>query len=408
MSPRFLLENARWLGAGLLLSLSSSFGQTFFIALFAGRIQAEYGLSDGEWGTIYTGATVASAALLFQLGRLADTVPLSRLAALTALAYAGVALGMALVTTVWLLPVLIFGLRFCGQGMLSHISVTAMGRWFRAHRGRAVAIAGLGYSAGEALLPAIAVGLMAWIGWRETWLVVAAVLAVLAAPGFLWILSESRRPKGAALDGGIATGLDGRHWERREVLRHWSFWVLMPAVLTPSFIGTVIFFHPVHIAGVKGWDLVEMAVGYPVYAVMTVAAVLTSGWLVDRVGPARVLPVFLLPMGAGIFLIGPGETVGAWFLALGLIGVTQGMSQAVWGALWPELYGTAHLGGVRAMATTAMVFSTAVGPGVTGVLIDLGVTFPEQCLAMALWCVVQSAALVGVSRRLIAASAPSV
>jgi MFS family permease len=161
----------------------------------------------------------------------------------------------------------------------------------------------------------------------------------------------------------------------------------------------------VHIAAVKGWDLADMALGYPVYAALTVTSVMTTGWLADRLGPARLLPAFLLPMAAGIVLIGPGQTVSAWFLAVGFIGVTQGMSQAIWGALWPELYGTRHLGGVRAMATTAMVFSTAVGPGVTGLLIDAGIDFPAQCLAMGLWCVALAAVLVAVSRRLAVARA---
>jgi len=405
MATRFLRENARWLGAGVALTLSSSFGQTFFISLFAGEIQGAYGLTDGEWGTIYTAATLTSAAVLFQLGRLADSVPLGRLAVAIAAIYACVALGMALIDSVFVLPILIFGLRFCGQGMMGHIALTAMGRWFRAHRGRAVAIAGLGYSTGEALLPAIAVAAIAAIGWRETWMVVACLLAFAAAPGFAWLLSESRQPRSDTTGGDVTAGLGGRHWARREVLRHWSFWVLVPAVLTPSFIGTVIFFHPVHIAEVKGWDLVEMALGYPVYAALTVCSVLITGWAVDKLGPARLLPAFLVPMGFGIVLIGPGEAVTTWFAAIALIGLTQGMSQAIWGALWPELYGTRHLGGVRAMATTAMVFSTAVGPGVTGLLIDAGIPFHEQCLAMGLWCAVQAGALILVSRRLIAARA---
>ncbi len=77
---RFYRDNSRWLLAGLMLAFCSSFGQTFFISLFAGQIKAAYGLSDGGWGSIYTVATLISAALLIQAGGLADTVPLRRLA----------------------------------------------------------------------------------------------------------------------------------------------------------------------------------------------------------------------------------------------------------------------------------------------------------------------------------------
>jgi hypothetical protein len=47
-----------------------------------------------------------------------------------------------------------------------------------------------------------------------------------------------------------------------------------------------------------------------------------------------------------------------------------------------------------------MVLSTAIGPGITGVFIDLGVTFPEQGSALALWCVLLSLGLIPVMRRL--------
>ena len=47
---RFVRDNARWLAAGILLTWSSSFGQTYFISLSAGHIRDTFGLSHGEWG----------------------------------------------------------------------------------------------------------------------------------------------------------------------------------------------------------------------------------------------------------------------------------------------------------------------------------------------------------------------
>ncbi len=345
---RFYRDNARWLTAGLMLALCSSFGQTFFISLFAGQIKTAYGLSDGGWGSIYTVATLISAALLIQAGGLADTVPLRRLALMVLGLYVVVAAGMAFNTSIWGLVALIAGLRFCGQGMMGHISVTAMGRWFHAHRGRAVAVAGLGYSLGEAVLPTVAVALIAWIGWRAAWAAVAGVLALGFAPLLMWLLNESRRPQGVA-EADLGAGIGGRHWRRREVLGHWLFWALMPGILAPSFIGTSAFFHQVHVSEVKGWSLALMVLGYPAYAAVTVVSSLACGWLVDRAGAVGLLPFYLLPMAAGIVIIAPGESVGSWYLMMALIGLTQGGSVALLGALWPELYGTRHLGAITVM-----------------------------------------------------------
>ena len=66
----FLRDNARWIAGGFLLCFFSSFGQTFFIALSGGEIRAEYGLSNGEWGSLYMLATLASAVTLTQFGRI--------------------------------------------------------------------------------------------------------------------------------------------------------------------------------------------------------------------------------------------------------------------------------------------------------------------------------------------------
>jgi hypothetical protein len=85
---------------------------------------------------------------------------------------------------------------------------------------------------------------------------------------------------------------------------------------------------------------------------------------------------------------------------MALIGLTQGGSVALLGALWPELYGTRNLGSIKALATSAMVFATALGPGVTGMLIDAGIMFPDQTWGFALWCLLGSGMFVMVRTRL--------
>lgn len=377
MDRAFLKTNARWLSAGLVLTLGSSFGQTYFISIFADRIMEDYGLTDGQWGAIYTVATLASAATLIFAGTLADRFRVARLAALILIGYAAIAVGMAINDNVYVLVFLIFGLRFCGQGMISHVGITAMARWFRAHRGRAVAIAGLGYSVGEATLPAAAALAEPLIGWRTTWLIVAALLIFAFLPFITWLARDERSPRGTA-DSDHHPGRDGHTWTRREVLHHRLFLALMPAVIANSFIGTVIFFQIAHIASTMGWQKLEMTAAYPVYAGTTICVSLLAGWAVDRWGPDRLLPWFLLPVGMGVAFIGPFPGLWSWFVALGLCGMTTGMAHAVWGAYWAEIYGTRHIGGIKAIASSAMVVGSAIGPGVTGLVIDLGVGFAGQ------------------------------
>lgn len=168
-------------------------------------------------------------------------------------------------------------------------------------------------------------------------------------------------------------------------------------------MGTVVFFHQVHVAEIKGWTLIAMAPAYPAWALSEVAAAFVAGWAADRFGPARLLPLTVLPMGVGIALIGMGETPLAWITGIGLIGVTQGMTNTIWGTLLPATYGTNHIGSVRAVAAAVLVVSTALGPGMGGVIIDAGISVPQQAGAMALWCFGLSLAMWPVMRRILRA-----
>ena len=166
MAANFYARNAWWLSTGATFMFASSFGQTYFISLFAGEIRATFGLSNGEWGGLYTLSTLASAACLMHFGRLADTMTVTRLAGAVLLLYAAAAATFALAPNVAVLALAVFGLRFCGQGMMTHISMTAIARWFRANRAKAVAVAVLGFPLGEALWPLVAVGVLETLGWR--------------------------------------------------------------------------------------------------------------------------------------------------------------------------------------------------------------------------------------------------
>lgn len=396
---QFLRGNLRWLAVGFLLTFTSAFGQTWFISLFAGFLKETHGLTDGSWGGLYTIATLSAAALMFWKGGLADTAPLSRLAPAVTIVFTTAAVGMALAPSIYVLGFVLFLLRFCGQGMFSHMAMTAMGRWFEARRGRAVAITNLGHPAGEIALPLIVVALIAGVGWRSTWGIVAVVLCLLVVPALIWLLSDDRSPAGHTAQI-VRSGLMGRQWRRGDAVRHWLLPALLPVLLTPGFIGTVVFFQQAHIADVKGWSLPEMAPGYTAFGLATVASAFTSGWLADRFGALRLLPLLVVPMGIGVALIGPATEVWGWYLALGVIGITQGMASSLWGVLFPMLYGTVHLGAIRSLATTIMVISTAIGPGITGVLIDAGIDFPTQSLFLGLWCAVIALLCIIISRKL--------
>lgn len=367
----------------MLLTCLSSFGQTFFIALFASDIQAEFDLGHGAWGAMYTLGTTASALVMVWAGRQADIFRVRTLGAMSLAALALACIAMAINPWLWLLPFVIFALRLTGQGMMSHIAAVAMARWFVATRGRALSISALGFSLGQALFPIAVVAMMFVLDWRSIWVICAAI-ALLGIPVLLSLLSQERTPASMA-KSNESLGMNARHWQRKDVMRHPLFWLMVPALLGPSAFNTAFFFHQVHYAEVVGITSMQMVSYFPLYTVVTVGAMLLSGALLDRFGTARLLPFHQFPMVIAFLIFAThalGLGYGFFFLAL-----TAGAQATLIAAFWAEFYGTAHLGAIKAMAAAIMVFGSAIGPGITGVLIDVGIGIETQYIGVAAYFV---------------------
>ncbi|WP_439527300.1 MFS transporter [Pannonibacter sp.] len=393
----FLGSNARWLGAAFLLTAFSGFGQTFFISLSAGDLRAAFGLSHGELGSLYMLATLGSALTLPTLGRTLDRFSVLQVAAAVILTLAGFCLAMALVPNAIVLVIVIYGLRLFGQGMMLNTAMTATGRWFEAQRGRAVSVVGLGYPVSEALLPITFVTISALVGWRQTWGLAALVLVFAVLPLVLQLLSKERVPKGQDL-GRSSTAR--RNWNRAEVLKDPLFYVVTAGVLAPPFIATAILFHQVYLTELRGWPKELFALAFMVMSATAVISSLVLGGLIDRFTARALLPFMLVPLTAGCVVLALVHQPAGVYLFMALLGLSNGFVATFIGALWPELYGTAHLGAIRSVVFAVMVFASALGPGLTGWLIDLGVPFDLQILGMGLYCLAMIGALTAAARTL--------
>jgi MFS family permease len=393
----FLRENARWLAAGFLLTFASSFGQTFFISVFASEIRGAFGLSHGAWGAVYAAATMGSAAVMLLAGGLTDRFRVRHIGLGILVGLACAAVAMAHATEVWMLVIVIFLLRLFGQGLMGHTAMVAMARWFVATRGRAVSVAGLGVALGEAMLPILFAAALTLGDWRNLWLVAAC--ALLALVPVLWaLLRQERTPQSFAAAAG-ATGIGGRMWTRADVLRHPVFWLMLPALMGPAAWNTAFFFQQVHLAEAKGWGHVTLVALFPLFTATSVGFMLLSGGLVDRFGSTRLAGVYLMPLALGYLGFWLAGSVGAGALSIVLMGAGVGMHVTLMATFWAEAYGTRHLGAICAMMAAIMVLGTALGPALTGTLIDLGIDFPAQSIGIALYFAVASG-LAGLAGRL--------
>ena len=260
-----------------------------------------------------------------------------------------------------------------------------------------MSIAALGFSFGEALLPIVFVALLGMFDWRLLWLV-AAMIAAAGIPLLLLLLRRERTPQSLATSEQ-STGMQARQWTRGEALRHRLFWFMVPALLGPPAFNTAFFFQQVHYAEVKGWAHLDLVALFPVYTAISVGAMIVSGWLLDKLGTARLMPFYQVPMVAAFVFFAYATSPASALFGFFFLALSTGANMTLPNAFWAEFYGTAHLGSIKAMAAAVMVLGSALGPGLTGVLIDAGVGIEAQYLGVAGYFVFASAMMaIGVTQ----------
>jgi MFS family permease len=392
------LIRAEWrlLLFGFLMTFGSSLGQTYFIGLFGGDIRRDLQLSHGDFGAIYSAATLASSVLLLWTGVLIDKLDLRHY---TYMVVVGLCVGCLMIAgsgSAATLFLSIFVLRHLGQGLMGMAGPTTMVRYIDHQKGKANALSGIGYSLSEALLPSIVIAQLALMSWRQSWVAWAALLAVTVPLGIRALLQGHEQRHASYLQEVTAHPDPGspdrrRHWSRAEVVRDPLFYMFMPALLAQPMLFTGFMFHQVHLVEVKGWPLAAWGSLYVLYALVAIVCKLWAGLLVDSYGAIRLTPLVCLPFGLGLLFLASSDSllVGALFMTLmaGSIGVYSTLSSP----FFAEMYGSLHLGSIKSVTTAAMVFSSAIAPVLMGWLIDRGVSIETMALGGVAYVVVASA-----------------
>ena len=393
----FIINNLRWLTAGALLTFLSSFGQTYFISIFSGEIRNTFDLSHGDWGLIYGFGTFASAIVMIWAGGLTDILRVRKLGPIVLCALSASCLFMAFNPLVALLPVVIFCLRLTGQGMSTHIAAVAMSRWFVSNRGKALSISNLGFSFGEALIPLFLVSALIYFSWQKIW-ILAALVTFFSIPILIWLLRQERSPQSIDSEDQ-SLGMNKLHWTRKQTISHPLFWFMMPAVIGQSAFNTAFFFQQVHFSEIKGWEHLNLVSMFPVYTGVAICMMILSGILLDKLGTAKLIPYFQLPMIIAFILFAFGETLYSALLGFIFLGITSGANTTLPNAFWAEFFGTKHLGSIKAAAAAAMVLGSAIGPALTGILLDFDISLNFQYVGISIFFVLSSLLMwVGVSR----------
>ena len=358
---------------GFIFTFFSSFGQSYFLGLFNSSIREALSITHGQFGSIYASATLCSSLLLIWVGKKIDDVNIFKFAFFVIILLSFSCFFFSRVTSVFLLFIAIFLMRFSGQGMMSHTASTTISRYFTITRGRALSISWFGLSSAEFIMPVLMVYLLTFIDWQNLWLIFSiSVLIILPIASFLLIKNlnlDSREVN----DENIKE-VEIKQWKRSEVIKDYRFYIISSNMLAMPWIFTGFAVFQSFVQTSKGWGPYVIAQSFMSYSVLSVLTLFFSGFLIDKFTSKKLLIYMNIPLLLSVIVLFFFDTPVTAFIFLGLVGISNGFANILGSSTWAELYGVKYLGSIKALTTALMVFATAFGTALFGYLIDIGFT----------------------------------
>ena len=358
---------------GFIFTFFSSFGQSFFLGLFNTPIRNELGITHGQFGSIYAAATIFSSLLFIWAGKKIDEFRLLDYSFFVIILLFLSTLFFSFINSIYFLAIGIFLMRFSGQGLMSHTSSTAISRYFEKSRGRALSTVWLGLSTAEFILPVLVIYFLTTYSWRSVWQVMSIII-ILILPLIInftikKINFESREEN---LEEKLKIKI--KSWKRTEVLKDFRFYIISSNILAMPWIFTGMAVYQSFISDSKLWETYTIPKAFMVYSIASIVTLFLSGFLVDKFTSRKLIPIMNIPLLlAMVVLFYSKQEVSAYFF-LGLIGISNGFGNILGSSTWAEIYGVKYIGSIKALTTAFMVFSTALGTVVFGILIDNGFT----------------------------------
>ena len=361
---------------GFIFTFFSSFGQSFFLGLFNSSIRDALSITHGQFGTIYASATLLSSLVIIWVGKKIDDIDVFKFGTFVTLLLSFSCYFFSKVSSITFLFIAIFLMRFSGQGLMSHTATTTISRYFTKSRGKALSTGWFGLSTAEFLLPVFIIYLLTFMEWRSIWINISFVILLLPIISFLLI--KNIKLYSREIDNNKnKRNIKIKNWKRIEVIKDYRFYIVCANMLAMPWIATGIFVYQSFILSSKNWGPYVIAQSFMAYSILSVITLFIAGFLIDKFSSRKLLIYMNLPFLLSLFLIIVFDNPIVSFLFLGLIGISNGLANVLGSSTWAEVYGVKHIGSIKALTTALMVFSTAFGTAVFGLLIDKGFSIEQ-------------------------------
>tara|TARA_Y100001960_G_scaffold170612_1_gene178920 strand:+ start:408 stop:1619 length:1212 start_codon:yes stop_codon:yes gene_type:complete len=384
---------------GFIFTFFSSFGQSFFIGLFNSNIRADLNISHGQFGTIYAMATLISSFSLIWIGKKIDDFKLINFSFFVIFLLFFSSIFFSFVNSIYLLFAGIFLLRLSGQGLMAHTASTSISRFFNLNRGKSLSITWFGLSVAEFILPITMVFFLTIYSWRSIWLSIGLLIIL-----FLPVLSFFTIRKITLLSREeVKTNIkskDIKNWKRKEILLDPKFYLISLVMLALPAINTGVFVYQSFILESKNWGDFVIAKSFMFYAILSVTTLFIAGPTVDRYTSRKILPLMNIPSLLGMLILFYFDHHTSSYFVLGLMGISNGLANVLGSSTWAEIYGVKYIGSIKALTTSMMVFSTAFGTAVFGMIIDSGYSIEVIAMVSFLYILVSNILIIIFRRKI--------
>ena len=385
---------------GFIFTFFSSFGQSFFIGIFNSSIRNEMSISHGQFGSIYASATLLSSFLLIWIGKKIDDINISKFAFFVILLLSFSCFLFSKISSILLLFTGIFLIRFSGQGMMSHTATTTISRYFTKSRGKALSTAWFGLSAAEFILPVLIIYFLTIYNWRDIWIGISIFTIVFLPVASYFLVKNLKFESREITSEENIKEKNIKHWKRFEVVKDYRFYIISANMLAMPWIATGTFVYQSFILNSKDWGPYVIAQSFMVYSVMSVITLFVSGFLIDKFTSRKILIYMNIPLFIAAMVLFYFDSPFSSFIFFGLIGITNGLCNVLGSSTWAEIYGVKYIGSIKALTTALMVFATAFGTAVFGVLIDRGFTIEQISLVSATYIFISIISLFFIRKNL--------
>jgi MFS family permease len=337
-----------------------AFGIAYSYGAFLEEMRADFGVGRAAGAAFFS----LTSLLYFGLGGVSGAAS-DRFGPRRVLLVGAVALGLGLVATARAeslgVALAAYGLGVGIGVACAYVPMVALvGAWFERRRTLALGVAVAGIGIGTLTIPPATAALIEAVGWRDSYLVLAAVGAGALV---LCALAAARPPaREGAATASLGDALRDRQYRRLYVATALlGVPLFVPFVYLPSY------------AEERGVDPVLAAGLIGAIGTASVAGRLALGALAGPLGLLRVFRGCFLAMALSFVL---WWVAGASYPVLLLFAIVLGVGYGGYVALAPavvaERFGVERLGALLGVLYTSAGIGSAVGPPAAGAVIDAG------------------------------------